>query len=289
MDTNVFDMCEIDIAWCPGCGDYGILNVLKKALAELDIAPEKLVMVSGIGQAAKIPHYLKTNFFNGLHGRALPPATAIKAANPLMTVIAESGDGDMYGEGGNHFIHTIRRNPDITNIVHNNMVYGLTKGQASPTSQLGFKTPVQVAGVMLEPFNPLAVAIALDAGFVARAFIGDADKTKEILKKAITHKGYALVDIFQPCVTFNKINTWQWFKEHTYYLEDSYNPHDRSAAFKRALETDKLPLGIFYINPNKSTFEDNVGIYQQDNRPLFEREPDVNRLRMLIGKFRAAG
>ena len=289
MDTNVFDMGEIDIAWCPGCGDYGILNVLKKALAELDIAPEKLVMVSGIGQAAKIPHYLKTNFFNGLHGRALPPATAIKAANPSMTVIAESGDGDMYGEGGNHFIHTIRRNPGITNIVHNNMVYGLTKGQASPTSQLGFKTPVQVAGVTLEPFNPLAVAIALDAGFVARAFIGDADKTKEILKKAIMHKGYALVDIFQPCVTFNKINTWQWFKEHTYYLEDSYDPRDRSAAFKRAIETDKLPLGIFYINPNKSTFENNVGIYQQDNRPLFEREPDVNRLRMLIEKFRAAG
>ena len=289
MDTNVFDMGQIDVAWCPGCGDYGILNVLKKALAELDIAPEKLVMVSGIGQAAKIPHYLRTNFFNGLHGRALPPATAIKAANPSMTVIAESGDGDMYGEGGNHFIHTIRRNPGITNIVHNNMVYGLTKGQASPTSQLGFKTPVQVAGVMLEPFNPLAVAIALDAGFVARAFIGDPDKTKEILKKAITHKGYALVDIFQPCVTFNKINTWQWFKEHTYYLEDSYNPLDRSAAFKRALETDKLPLGIFYINPNKSPFEDNVGIYQQDNRPLFEREPDLNRLRMLIGNFRVAG
>jgi 2-oxoglutarate/2-oxoacid ferredoxin oxidoreductase subunit beta len=289
MDTNVFDMGEIDIAWCPGCGDYGILNVLKKVLAELDIAPEKLVMVSGIGQAAKIPHYLKTNFFNGLHGRALPPATAIKAANPSMTVIAESGDGDMYGEGGNHFIHTIRRNPGITNIVHNNMVYGLTKGQASPTSQLGFKTPVQVAGVMLEPFNPLAVAIALDAGFVARAFIGDAEKTKEILKKAIMHKGYALVDIFQPCVTFNKINTWQWFKEHTYYLEDSHNPLDRSAAFKKALETDKLPLGIFYINPNKSTFEDNVGIYQQDNRPLFEREPDLNRLQMLIEKFRAAG
>jgi 2-oxoglutarate ferredoxin oxidoreductase subunit beta len=289
MDTNVFDMGEIDIAWCPGCGDYGILNVLKKALAELDIAPEKLVMVSGIGQAAKIPHYFRTNFFNGLHGRALPPATAIKAANPSMTVIAESGDGDMYGEGGNHFIHTIRRNPGITNIVHNNMVYGLTKGQASPTSRLGFKTSVQVAGVMLEPFNPLAVAIALDAGFVARAFIGDAEKTKEILKKAITHKGYALVDIFQPCVTFNKINTWQWFKEHTYYLEDSHNPLDRSAAFKRALETDKLPLGIFYINPNKSVFEDNVGIYQQDNRPLFEREPDLNRLRMLIEKFRAAG
>jgi 2-oxoglutarate ferredoxin oxidoreductase subunit beta len=289
MDARTFDIGEIDIAWCPGCGNYGILNVLKKALAELNIAPENLIMVSGIGQAAKIPHYFKTHFFNGLHGRALSPATAIKAANPSMTVIAESGDGDMYGEGGNHFIHTIRRNPNITNIVHNNMVYGLTKGQASPTSQLGFKTPVQVAGVFLEPFNPLAVAIALDAGFVARAFIGDVEQTKEILKKAITHKGYALVDIFQPCVTFNKMNTWQWFKEHTYYLEDSHNLHDRIAAFKRAVEGDKLPLGIFYINPNKSTFEDNVGIYRQDSRPLFEREPDFARLQTLMDKFRTTG
>jgi 2-oxoglutarate ferredoxin oxidoreductase subunit beta len=289
MDTSVFDIGPVDVAWCPGCGDYGILTVLKRALAELDIAPENLVMVSGIGQAAKIPHYFRTHFFNGLHGRALPPATAIKAANPSMTVIAESGDGDMYGEGGNHFIHTIRRNPNITNIVHNNMVYGLTKGQASPTSQLGFKTPVQVAGVFLEPFNPLAVAIALDAGFVARAFVGDAEQTKEILKKAITHKGYALVDIFQPCVTFNKLNTWQWFKEHTYYLEPSHDPRDRIAAFKRAVETDKLPLGIFYINPNKSAFEDNVGIYREDKRPLFERELDFARLQSLIGKFRTAG
>ena len=226
-------------------------STFKKALAELDIAPEKLVMVSGIGQAAKTPHYFKTNFFNGLHGRALPPATAIKTANPFMTVIAESGDGDMYGEGGNHFIHTIRRNPDITNIVHNNMVYGLTKGQASPTSQLGFKTPVQVAGILLEPFNPLAVAIALDAGFVARAFISDAEKTKEILKKAITHKGYALVDIFQPCITFNKINTWEWFKEHTYYLEDSHDPRDRSAAFKRASKRPNCRWVFFILIPTK--------------------------------------
>jgi len=131
-------MGKIDIAWCPGCGNFGILNVLKNALEDLEIVPGNLVLVSGIGQAAKIPHYLKTNFFNGLHGRALPPATAIKASNPALTVIAESGDGDMYGEGGNHFIHTIRRNPNITNIVHDNMVYGLTKGQASPTSSKGF-------------------------------------------------------------------------------------------------------------------------------------------------------
>ena len=214
MKREKYEMDDIDIAWCQGCGNFGILNVLKKALDELDIEPKNLVLVSGIGQAAKIPHYLETNFFNGLHGRALPPATAIKASNPSLTVIAESGDGDMYGEGGNHFIHTIRRNPNITNIVHNNMVYGLTKGQASPTSRIGFKTPVQVAGVILEPLNPLAVAIALDASFVARAYIGDMDQTKEIFKKAINHKGYALVDVFQPCVTFNKLNTYQWFKDN---------------------------------------------------------------------------
>jgi 2-oxoglutarate ferredoxin oxidoreductase subunit beta len=166
MDNQIYDMGKIDIAWCPGCGNFGILNTMKKALAELEINPTELVLVSGIGQAAKIPHYFKTNFFNGLHGRALPPATAIKVSNPNLTVIAQSGDGDMYGEGGNHFIHCVRRNPNITNIVHNNMVYGLTKGQASPTSELGFKTPLQVAGVFLEPFNPLAVAIALDASFV---------------------------------------------------------------------------------------------------------------------------
>lgn len=289
MDTKIFDMGKIDIAWCPGCGNFPILNMLKQALAELQIEPSSLVLVSGIGQAAKIPHYLKANVFNGLHGRALSPATAIKAANPALTVIAESGDGDMYGEGGNHFIHTIRRNPDITNIVHNNMVYGLTKGQASPTSQIGFKTPVQVNGVFLEPFNPLAVAIALNVGFVARAFSGDTEQAKEIFKKAITHKGYALVDVFQPCVTFNKINTYQWFKDNTYYLKDSYDPYDRNQAFKKATEAEKLPLGVLYINPDKKTFTENIGTFDLDKRPLYQREPDLLKLSSLIDKFKSAG
>lgn len=289
MDTRIYDMGDIDIAWCPGCGNFPILKILKNALAELSVDPANLVLVSGIGQAAKIPHYLKTNVFNGLHGRALSPATAIKASNPSLTVIAESGDGDMYGEGGNHFLHTIRRNPDITNVVHNNMVYGLTKGQASPTSQKGFVTSVQVSGVFLEPFNPIAVAIALDAGFVARAFCGDTEQTKEILKKAITHKGYALVDIFQPCVTFNKQNTYQWFKEHCYYLEDDYDPANRNKAFARAIETEKLPLGVFYINPQKKTFEENTGTYRQSTQALYQREPDTEKLKALIEKFRIAG
>ncbi|MDH7498802.1 MAG: thiamine pyrophosphate-dependent enzyme [candidate division NC10 bacterium] len=277
----------MDIAWCPGCGNFSILTILKEALRELEVGPQRLVIVSGIGQAAKTPHYLKTHFFNGLHGRALPAATAIKAANPELTVIAESGDGDMYGEGGNHFIHCIRRNPHITNIVHNNMVYGLTKGQASPTSQIGFRTPVQVAGVSNDPFNPIATAIALDASFVARAFAADVDPTKELLKKAILHQGYSLVDIFQPCVSFNKVNTYQWFKEHTYYLEPDYDPLDRVAAFQRALEKEKFPLGVIYMNPNKVTFEERIGIYSENKDPLFRRSPDERKLRELLhSKFR---
>lgn len=282
MDKKIFDMEKKDIAWCPGCGNFIILDILKEALAELEIKPEELVMVSGIGQAAKTPHYLKCHCFNGLHGRALPPATGIKASNPNLTVIVESGDGDTYGEGGNHFLHTIRRNPDITNIVHNNMVYGLTKGQASPTSQLGFKTPVQVDGVISEPFNPIAVAISLDASFVARAFCGDKEKTKEIFKKAILHKGYSLVDVFQPCVTFNKINTYKWFKDNTCYLDESHNPHDRTEAFKKATEKGKLPLGIFYINDKKKTFEENIGIYDTNKEPLYKRELDKDKLYELI-------
>jgi 2-oxoglutarate ferredoxin oxidoreductase subunit beta len=221
MKIEDYDRPDMDIAWCPGCGNFPILKILKQALAELSIAPQQLVIASGIGQAAKTPHYLRTHVFNGLHGRALPAATAIKAANPQLTVIAEGGDGDMYGEGGNHFIHAIRRNPNLTHLVHNNMVYGLTKGQASPTSQPGFVTPLQTEGVCQEPFNPLSVAIALNASFVARVYVGAFEQAVAVFKAAIEHRGYALVDILQPCVTFNKVNTYAWFQEHTYPLEDS--------------------------------------------------------------------
>jgi 2-oxoglutarate ferredoxin oxidoreductase subunit beta len=255
-NINPFDMPhDTDIAWCPGCGNYPLLNILKMALKELSIDPKNLVTVSGIGQAAKAPHYFRGNVFNGLHGRALPVATGIKAANPFLTVIAESGDGDTYGEGGNHFIHTIRRNPNITNLVHNNMVYGLTKGQASPTSEKGMVTPIQVEGVSLEPFNPIATAVALDASFVARAFVGNVLQTKEIIKQAILWEGYALVDVFQPCVVYNKINTYQWFKENTSILPSVYDATDRQAAFAKAIERDHLSLGVIYQNPNKKTFE----------------------------------
>jgi 2-oxoglutarate ferredoxin oxidoreductase subunit beta len=283
-DTKPYDMPhDTDIAWCPGCGNYPLLNILKMALAELGIPPERLVTVSGIGQAAKAPHYFRGNVFNGLHGRALPAATGIKAANPELVVIAESGDGDTYGEGGNHFIHTIRRNPDIANLVHNNMVYGLTKGQASPTSEKGMVTPIQVAGVTMEPFNPISTAVALDASFVARAFVGDVLQAKEIIKQAIRWKGYALVDVFQPCVVFNKINTYQWFKEHTYYLDESHDPLDREAAFAKAIESDHFPLGVFYKNPDKKIFEEQLF---HGMRPLYKKEFDEQVFRELLGSKR---
>ncbi len=286
MDKKIFDMGPIDIAWCPGCGDYGILNAVKQTMAELEIPPEKVVIVSGIGQAAKLPHYIRSNFFNGLHGRSIPPATGIKATNPDLVVIAESGDGDIYGEGGNHFIHAMRRNPDITVIVHDNMVYGLTKGQASPTSREGFKTPVQVEGVILKPFNPIAVSIANSASFVARASITDIPGTVKILKQAIQHKGFSIVDLFQPCVTFNKLNTYQWFKDNTYYLEDSYDPHNRIEALKRAFEEDKFPLGVFYAEENRKTFEENNMAYEVDKTPLYKRDVDLKKLSNLVESMR---
>lgn len=284
IDKKLYDMPHgTDMAWCPGCGNFPILNIMKGVLSEMDIHPTEVVICSGIGQAAKTPHYLRVHYFNGLHGRALPPAIAIKTSNPKLTVIAESGDGDTYGEGGNHFLHTIRRNPDITNIVHNNMIYGLTKGQASPTSEKGMTTPVQVDGVMLEPFNPLAVALAAGATFVARAFSGDIPQAKEIVKMAIQHKGYALVDVFQPCVVFNKQNTFQWFKEHTYYLGSEHDKRDKAKALALALDTKRMAMGVIYQETGRPSYEELV---REGNDPLYGRKLDQTKLDALIEKYR---
>jgi 2-oxoglutarate ferredoxin oxidoreductase subunit beta len=255
---------DIDIAWCPGCGNFGILSALKKTLADLAISPKDLVVVSGIGQAAKIPQYFNTNMFNGLHGRSLPVACGIKAINPALHVIAAGGDGDMYGEGGNHFIHTIRRNPNIAHFVHNNMVYGLTKGQASPTSNIGLKTPVQIDAVFEEPLHAVALAITQRASFVARTTSYDEENTVALMKAAIQHKGYALLEILQPCVTFNHTNTYTWFKENSYVLPESHNPYDQQMALKAELESKKIPLGIIYKNDKPYIFEEKLASYQKN-------------------------
>ncbi|MHA2051401.1 MAG: thiamine pyrophosphate-dependent enzyme [Promethearchaeota archaeon] len=285
MSNTEYDL-DTEIHWCPGCGNFSAMKAMKETLLELGIKPKDFVLVSGIGQAGKFPHFMNSQSFNGLHGRYLSAALGVKAANPNLHVIAVSGDGCTLSEGGNHFLHTIRYNPDIVNIVHNNMVYGLTKGQASPTSQLGFKTKVQVFGVINEPFNAVAVAIALNASFVARAFVGDIDTTKEILKKAINHKGYALIDLLCPCVTFNKVNTFQWYKANSYNIDDSHNPYDQESAMKLALDTSKFALGVLYLNLNKNSYEENVRIYNNDKRPLYQRELDRTKLEELLNTFR---
>ena len=269
--ANIFDR-QGETAWCPGCGNFGLRKIMLDAIAELGLKQQETVFVSGIGQAAKAPQYYNGNFFNGLHGRSLPAAAGIKAANPGLNVIVESGDGDMYGEGGNHFIHAIRRNPDITVIVHNNMVYGLTKGQASPTTQEGMVTPIQIDGVFEEPLNPIALAITMDAPFVARGSAGEPEKTKELIKQAISHKGFSLVDVFQACVSFNKINTHKWFKEHTYFIPADHDPRDRQAALKRAMEAGPMALGLFYINDSRKIFEEKLAPYEKSREPLYSRQ-----------------
>jgi 2-oxoglutarate ferredoxin oxidoreductase subunit beta len=191
----------------------------------------------------------------------------------------------MYGEGGNHFVHTVRRNPDITHLVHNNMVYGLTKGQASPTSQEGFETPVQTGGVFLRPLNPIALALSLGAGFVARAYCGDPERAAEMVRRAMEYRGYALVDIFQPCVSFNKVNTYKWFEENTYYLESDHDPTDRLGAMRRALEEDRLPLGVFYESPPEPTFGERARPGGAGS-PLHEHRVDPDRIREVLESTR---
>ncbi|HAS53514.1 MAG: 2-oxoacid ferredoxin oxidoreductase [Nitrospirae bacterium GWC2_57_13] len=233
--------------WCPGCGNFSILTTFREAMAELEIEPHQFTMVSGIGQASKFPHYIRCNTFNGLHGRTLPVATGLRLANHEMLVIAVAGDGDCYGEGGNHLAHTMRRNVNVKLFVHDNQIYGLTKGQASPTTGEGTKTKNMPAGVISEQLNPMALAVALDCSFAARGFAGDGEHLKGLIKEAVKHKGFTLVDILQPCVTFNKVNTYEWYSKRVYRLGPEHDPADRSAAFTKALEWgERIPLGVIY-------------------------------------------
>lgn len=273
----------IQPAWCPGCGNFSILKAFNEAMDELGLEPHDFVIVSGIGQAGKFPHYTRCNTFNGLHGRTLPVATGIKLANHKLRVFAVAGDGDCYGEGGNHLIHAIRRNIDVKLFVHDNQIYGLTKGQASPTTMKGIVTKTQPFGVFSEQFNPLSLAIALNCSFVARAFAGDITHLKEIIKSAINHKGFSLVDILQPCVSFNKINTFEWYKERVYYLPADYDPTDRVKAFEKSLEWgDRIPLGIIYLN-KRPTYEELIPIIRE--KTLLEQEPLIHRIGDLLAKF----
>jgi len=269
--------------WCPGCGNFGILRAVNQAIGELNIPPHRLLMVSGIGQAGKLPHYTRCNVLNMLHGRTLPAASAAKTANPELIVIAVGGDGDGYAEGGNHFIHTMRRNHDITYLVHDNQVYGLTKGQASPTSDEGFVTKTSLEGAWA-PMNPIAMAIAGGASFVARGFAGDVEHLVSIIKAGIEHKGFALLDILQPCVSFNHLNTYAWYRERVYKVEEAdHDASDKVTAFQKSQEWgENIPIGIIY-REELPTFEGRLAVLNKG--PLVKQEINPSRVETLIGEF----
>ena len=281
LDLEIFGNYET--AWCPGCGNYSILKAVKQALVASQLPPSQILFVSGIGQAAKTPHYMNVNLFDGLHGRSLPVATGAKLANPKLTVIVESGDGCNYGEGGNHFLAAIRRNIDITLLVHNNQVYGLTKGQASPTSETGFVTKAQPSGMASSSFNPVAVAVAMKAGFVARAFSGLPDHLAQLIQQAIAHRGFSLIDILQPCVSFNKVNTFTWYKSRCRELPPDYDPANWTAAIQKAEEWgETIPVGIIYQN-SKPPFEENFPVLKHG--PLVGRDLDRKVLSKILAKY----
>ena len=264
--------------WCPGCGDYAINLAIKNALAQSGVEPHNAVLVSGIGCSGKMPHYVRSYGFESLHGRVIPPASGIRLANHELTVIGVGGDGDGYGIGMGHFIHVMRRNYDMTYIVHDNQVYGLTTGQTAPTTQKGMKTKSTPYGNLEEPVHPIPLALTMGATYVARGFAGDLAHLTSIIAGGIKHKGFALIDILQPCVTFNKLNTYEYWKQRVYKLEEQgHNPSDHAKALEKANEDwktnyDKIPIGLFF-KEDKPTYESElpqlkVPLVKHDLKPV---------------------
>ena len=274
---------KIKPTWCPGCGNYGILAALKGALIELNLSPSEILVTYGIGCHGHMANYLATNGFESLHGRPLPVAIGAKIANQRLAVLVSSGDGDAYGEGLSHLINAARGNHDVTLLVHNNGVYGLTTGQASPVSPKGFQSKSTPLGVIETPINPLALALVSGATFVARGFAHDINHLKNLLIKAISHSGFALVDVLQPCITFNRSRPLAWYKKRIYKLEEKkHNQQDFEQALERALENEKMPLGVFY-QIKKPTYEELLP--QLRKKPLVPQPIKKVEIKQLLEKL----
>jgi 2-oxoglutarate/2-oxoacid ferredoxin oxidoreductase subunit beta len=273
---------RVDPDWCPGCGDFGVLAALQKALVELQIATHNVVTISGIGCSSNLPGYINTYGMHTLHGRALAVASGLKLANHELTVIVTGGDGDGFGIGGNHFVHTMRRNVDLLYIVMDNQIYGLTTGQTSPTSRVGMKTKSMPFGNVEAPVNPISLALAAGATFVARGFSGEQKHLIELMRQGILHKGFSFLDVFSPCVTYNHDNTYQWFRPRVKKLEDdsSYDPSDWTAAIQKSLLWgEEIPIGKFFERTDVPTLHEAEPVLNEG--PLVNRDlrvpPDVAR------------
>jgi 2-oxoglutarate ferredoxin oxidoreductase subunit beta len=274
--------------WCPGCGNFGMWRALRTAYAELGLPFESLTVVWGIGCHGNGADFTRCQGFHALHGRALPVATGIHLANPDLTVVVEMGDGDAFGIGIGHFAHSCRRNLDMTSITHDNQVYGLTTGQASPTTEQGVRTPSTPTGVLERPINTVGLAIAEGATFVARGFADDVEHLTKLVEAAITHRGFSVLDVFQPCVTWNRLNTHAWFRERIHKLEDEdWDPTDRAAAMALTMRTHdeltcapeecRIPIGVIYREEGRPTYADGL---PQLTGPLWRQAlapRDINR------------
>jgi len=272
--------------WCPGCGNFDILDCLKEALCDLEMTARDFIMTVGIGQASKLGFSVKCNMFDGLHGRALPVALGMSMANHEAKLIAVSGDGCFYAEGGNHFLHNARRNLNVTVLAGDNRVYGLTKGQASPTSGAGFTTTVHPEGVGAAPFNPILTALASGATFVARGFTGNQAELRQLIGEALRHRGFALLNILSPCVSFNKVNSFSWFKQRARPIGPEHDPADLPAAMSlAALGEEALPTGIFY-RTSKPVFGSHLTALR--GKPIAERTREFTpeRVRPLFDRYR---
>lgn len=271
-------------AWCPGCGNFGILTAFRRAMSELGVEPHEFVIVSGIGQSGKFPHYTRCNAFNGLHGRTLPVATGIRLANHDLPVWAFAGDGDCYGEGGNHWLHAMRRNVGVKLVVHDNQVYGLTKGQPSPTSLPGMNVTSMPTGVLVDALNPLPVALAAGCGFVARGFSGDIDELAGLFEEAWRYRGFALLDVLQPCVTWNRLNTYAWYRQRCRPVGPGHDPTDFEKAFNLAGRFgDSIPTGVLY-RVERRTYEEKLPVLA-GRPPLTRRPQEPRRLEQTVREF----
>lgn len=268
--------------WCPGCGDFSVLAAMQRAFANLGLEPEDVALVSGIGCSGRISGYINAYGFHGVHGRALPIAQGLKLANRDLTVVAAGGDGDGFAIGMGHTVHAIRRNVDITYIVMDNQVYGLTKGQTSPRSQIGFKTKSTPNGSIEAAIAPMEMALTVGAGFVAQSVSSDLKQLTRVIEEGIKHKGFALINVYSPCVTYNKINTYDWFKENLTNLEqeDSYDPSDRQMAMQKLMEHEGLVTGIIYQNKERKSYEEMVKGFKEV--PLAQQDLQLSRDRKSV-------
>jgi len=273
--STINDFNAYNPTWCPGCGNFGIGVSVKSALVQLNLDPSSIMVSFGIGCSGNMNDFLNAYAVHSLHGRSIPTAIGMKLTNHKMPVLVIAGDGDCYGEGGNHFIHGCRGNHDITVITHDNSVYGLTTGQVAPTAKKGYKSKSTPAGILEVALNPLSLALVMGATFVAQSFAGDARHTTEMIKQGIEHKGFSLVNILQPCVTFNKVNTYQYYLQKSYKLDEKHDKTNKDQAVARALELDqeKFPLGVLY-QVQRPTFHEQLP--QLADKTLIEREQFTN-------------